>query len=282
MRRVRRLYRVPLLLALASAATFAPARAQDDRELGWTDKAELTLVFTGGNASQSTFGLKNALDYVWPDAAFRFAAGGIRTEATTFARTATGTADDFTVTETSTSTVTAESYFARGRYERNVSAQMFLYGGSGWERNTFAGVQNRYSFVGGVGRTFAERERFKLRADVGLTYTMQDDVVPGPRDSFAGARLTYDLFRGLTASTDFGSTLILDENLETTEDLRADFTNWISVAIADGLALKTSLQVLFDNEPALTEIPLGTTGTTVLTPLDEVDTVFTLAVVLTF
>ena len=271
------------LLGLSAAGASFPVAGQE-KELGLFDKAELTFVVTGGNSSQSTFGLKNSLDRIWENGALRFSAGGIRTESTVLTRTATGTADDFTVNEASTSTVTAESYFARGRYDRNVSEQVFLYGGSGWERNTFAGLQNRYSFVTGVGRTWTDQETLKFRTALGATYTIQDDVVddPATADSFAGARFTYDLFKKLTATTDFGSALIVDQNGKDTADRRADFTNWLSVAMTQGLALKASLQLLFDNAPALQALPLGGTGTTVLTPLGKTDSVFTLAVVLSF
>ena len=65
-----------------------------------------------------------------------------------------------------------------------------------------------------------------------------------------------------------------------TEDLRADWTNSLAVAMSEKLALKASLQILFDNEPALTAVPLG--DAEVLTPLGKVDSVFTVAIVATF
>ena len=271
-------------LSVAAATLSAPAAAQDEKELGWFNKAELTFVTTGGNSSQSTFGLKSNLDRIWDNAALRFQFGGIRTESTLRTRTATGTSDSFSVNETSVSDVSAENYFARGRYERNVSEAMFLYGGAGWDRNTFAGIENRYGFVAGVGRSFAETENLKFRTDVGVTYTIQDDVVEDPsrNDSFAGLRAGYGLFKKLSATTDFTSDLIVDENLDDTDDLRADFTNSIAVAMSSSLALKASLQLLYDKQPALQEIPLGTGGTTVFTPLGSTDRAFTLAVVLTF
>jgi len=271
-----------LLLAAVVAGTGTPASAQDEKELGWADKAELTAVMTSGNASLNTFGLKNALDYVWPRAALRFSFGGIRTESKTFSRVAQGTADNFTVVKTSTSAVTAEAYYARGRYDHDVNGKTFVYLGTGWERNTFAGVGSRVTTAAGVGRSFADRDGFKMRVDLGATYTLQKDVDSSERDSFAGVRLSYELSRRLTETTELGSALILDENQENTEDLRADFTNSISVAIARGLALKASYQILFDNDPALKSIPLGQTGTTVLAPVEKTDGILTLAVVLTF
>ncbi|MBT8404713.1 MAG: DUF481 domain-containing protein, partial [Gemmatimonadetes bacterium] len=131
---------------------------------------------------------------------------------------------------------------------------------------------------------WSETETFKLRTDVGLTYTIQDDVVEDPSrsDSFAGLRAGYGLTRQLSATTTFASDLIVDENLDDTDDLRADFTNSLAVAMSGSLALKASLQLLYDKQPALEQLPLGTTGDTVFNPLGTTDRVFTLAVVLTF
>ena len=51
-----------------------------------------------------------------------------------------------------------------------------------------------------------------------------------------------------------------DENLADTEDLRLDWKTSISVSLVDGLALKTSYRMLFDNQPALIRVPLFDTG----------------------
>ena len=70
-----------------------------------------------------------------------------------------------------------------------------------------------------------------------------------------------------------------------TDDFRADWVNSLSVAMSDRLALKTSLQLLFDNKPSLLSLPLvdgggSPTGTTVFTPSDQVDSVVTLTLVI--
>lgn len=256
--------------------------AQDERPLGWSDVAELTFVLTAGNASASTFGFKNTLERIWERTSFKIALGAIRTESGTTTRTATGTPENFTVSEETDSKVTAESYFLKGRLDRKLSDATFLFGGADWDRNTFAGIQNRWGFVTGAGKSWFEQETRRLKTDLGLTYTIQKDVVqaPGADDSFVGLRGSYDYFRALTGTADFASLLVVDQNLKATEDFRADWTNSIAVAMSERLALKTSLQLLFDKDPALTAVPLG--DGEVFTPLDKVDTVFTVAVVAKF
>lgn len=251
-------------------------------ETGWKDVAELTFVFTGGNATSSTFGFKNTADYLWPNAAFQLSAGGIRTNTGTTVRTATGTPENFSISETTDTETTAENYFLRSRLDRNLSEAAFVFAGAGWDRNTFAGVDNRYAFVTGAGRTWFAEDTRKLKTDLGLTYTIQDDVVENPDidDSFMGLRGSYDYFRQLSGNTGFTSVLVADQNLNETSDLRADWTNSLAVAMSDRLALKTSFQLLYDKTPSLVAVPLG--DGEVLTPLGKVDNVFTVAIVASF
>jgi len=279
-------YRRVVALLLLSAPFFGllghTSAAAQDVDTGWKNVAELTLVLTGGNATSRTFGFKNTADYRWANASFQLSAGGVRAEAGTVTRTATGTPDNFTVTETTDTRTTAESYFLRSRLDRKISEAAFLFGGAGWDRNTFAGVENRYTAVAGAGRTWLEEEARRFKTDLGVTYTVQDDVVENPDvdNSFMGLRASYDYFRTLSETTDYASTLVADQNLQDTENLRLNWTNSLSVAMSARLALKTSYQILFDNRPALVSVALG--DGTVLTPLGKVDSVFSVAIVANF
>lgn len=259
--------------------------AQDDEpELGWHDVAEITFVLTEGNAKSSTLGGRNLLEHLWANARLSFHAGAIRTESTTTQRTAVGDSQEFSVAEQSDKEVTAENYFVRSRYDRDITDRFFWFVGGGWDRNTFAGIENRYTGVGGVGNIWFASDISGFRTDYGLTFTSQDNV-EGATDDFAGLRIGWDYWRQLTDNTRFDSVLLLDENLNEGSDFRTDFINSIAVSMSDNLALKASYQLLFDNEPSGSLIPLVTlvgldTGTVVLAPLDEVDSIFTLALVI--
>lgn len=272
-----------LLFTLGGFALSAPhgAGAQEP-EKRWKDVAELTFVMTGGNAKASTLGFKNTLDHSWSSGSLQLSVGGIRTRTGTVTRTATGTPDNYEVTKTTDMETSAESYFAKSRVDRKLSERSFLFAGAGWDRNTFAGVDNRYAFVAGGGRTWFDEETRKLKTDLGLTYTIQDDVVEDPAADrhFAGVRGSYEYSRALTESTDIASVLVADQNLKETSDFRADWINSVSVAMSERLALKTAFRVLYDKSPALVAVPLG--DGEVLTPLGKVDTVFTVAVVANF
>lgn len=273
------------VVVLAAMATPADVAAQEQREPGWYEQAELTLVLTAGNTQSSAFGLSNRLERLFPSSRLTFDAGGLRIETGTTERTAIGTPDDFVVDEDTQTETTAENYFATLRYDRELSGRSYAYGSGGWVRNRFAGVDNRWTGAVGVGYRLVDSERTTWTADLGATLTSEDPIV-GETDSFAGLRLTWDLGHQLTETTRFTSVLVVDENLSETEDLRASFDNAIAVDISDILALKTGLKLLFDNLPSLEEIDLfavpgGPATGTVLVPLDEVDTQLTVALVVT-
>jgi putative salt-induced outer membrane protein YdiY len=263
----------------------ATTAAQDDEpELGWHDVAEITFVLTEGNAKSNTLGGKNMLEYLWVNARLSFDAGAIRTESTTVEKTAVGDSQEFQVAEQFDEEVTAENYFVRSRYDRDITDRFFWFVGSGWDRNTFAGIENRYTGVGGIGNIWYESDVSSFRTDYGITYTYQDNV-EGKDEDFGGLRIGWDYWRQLTGNTRFDSVLFLDENLSEGSDFRTDFTNSLAVSMSENLALKASYQLLFDNEPSGELIPLVTlvgvpTGTLVLAPLDEVDSIFTLALVI--
>lgn len=275
-----------LLLALFTATSTRPLAAQDSEAFAWDNTSELSFVSTGGNAASSTLGLKAALTGSGNGNTFKFEVGGIRAESEFRTRTAVGTEGSFQVREEIRSEVTAESYFAKARYERDLG-KAFFFAGSGWDRNTFAGVQNRFGTVAGLGAALVEGDSGHLKADLGATYTIQKDVSPAPGadEGFGGLRFSIDASRVLSETATLGTVVILDENLENTDDLRADWQTSLTVSISQGLALKTSFQLLFDNLPASVGLPLETTGgaatgVTVPVPGNDLDRIFTLTLVI--
>ena len=281
-----------LAAVLALAASSAPAGAGEGSP-GWSDTAEFSYVVTDGNSETSTLGFKNKLLRSWEGSAIELNAGGIRAEATTTDRLfAVGTVNNFSVTEESTTEATAENYYLNGRYDWKLSEHAFWFAGAGWDRNEFAGIANRYTGFGGFGNTWADRDDLKFRTDYGLTYTKQNDVVENPEvdDTFMGFRFSWSYLHRFADATTYGNDLVLDENLEEKDDFRADMTNWVTVAMSERLALKVSLQWLFDNSPSIELIDLFATApppgasSPVKVPreLDDLDTIFTTSLVITF
>jgi hypothetical protein len=53
----------------------------------------------------------------------------------------------------------------------------------------------------------------------------------------------------------FTSNLIVDENLQNTDDLRANWQNSLAASISQKLQLKVGLVLAYDNAPALVDVP---------------------------
>jgi len=261
-----------------------PAAAQD-AAFSWDNATEFSYVATAGNASSNTLGLKSTLTGSGSGGTFKLEVGGIRASSNFTTRSAVGTSDDFVINEETRTEQSAANYFARSRYDRSLGAT-FAFGGGGWERNTFSGVDHRFSFVVGAGKTWVEGDTGLFKTDLGVTYTVQKDVEPDPTrsDGFVGLRATIEGSRALTSTTDLSSTLVLDENLNNTANFRLDWIASIAVVLAAGLAFKTSYQMLFNNDPPLTGVPLFDVNDVpvgqVLVPSQKVDSFLTLSLVI--
>lgn len=265
------------------------AAAQDDEiPDGWSFKGELSSVWVAGNSRSFTFGAGAKLYNKWGRNLWRLEAGGIRTESTILTRRAVGSVTSYDVIVDEDKQKTAESYYARTRYDRELSDHFYLFGGLDWMRNTFAGIDSRFLLVVGAGNTWVDNTRTRFKTDYAVTYTFQTDVIENPdvETNFPGLRAGWEFWRQLTTSTEFESLLTVDMNLSETEDLRFDFTNSLEVSISSALALKPSLQLVWRNLPALTEVDLFASDgspldATVTTPLEKLDSFFRLALVVT-
>lgn len=252
----------------------------------WSGSADFSLVRTSGNAEAETLGLRTLWAREGQASTVTLEAAGLRAESTTTERFGVGTPDDFREVEISNSEVTAQNYMARARYDRLVSERLFWFLGVGWDRNTFAGIDARYVGSVGAGHHWFKSDTGHFTTTYGLTYTSREEVI-GTTDSFAGVRLGYDYGRQFTPTTLFGSVLIADTNFDEASDYRADFTNWVAVTMTERLALKVSVQVLYANLPALAALTLfdeagEPTGETAFAPLDELDLLATVALVVNF
>ncbi len=273
---------IAVLLASASAAGGQSAQAP------WSSSSEFSFVQTGGNAESATFGVATTVTRAWERTEIKIEAGGIRTRTTRYSRIAVGTETDFRVDETSDSDISAENYNARMRADRRFSERTSVFVQSGWTRNTFSGIRHRLVNVLGVSTRWTATETQRIRTAYGFTHTIQQDVVPDPeRDNrFLGLRLSTEYWRQVTGNAEWTSNLVMDGNGDDPSDLRADWTNALSVSMNEHLGLKTSFRTTFDNEPALARVPLVSRGGeergSVLIPRKEFDRVFTVALVVSF
>ncbi len=261
--------------------------AEDAPKRPWSNAAELSAVWTGGNSESNTLGFKNDYKYKFEKGLFSWKTGAIRVENTSITRFAEGTPDNFNVIEDKKDEVTDEKYYTDLKYEHEISERFFWFTGLHWDRNEFAGIRNRYELAAGVGNVWVDKQRTKFKSDYGLQYTDEQAVFEplGFDGAYASLKLTYSLMQKIGASATFAQSFSLVENLEETSDFRVDLDSSLSASLTQSLAIKVGLQLLYDNEPALRQIPLIAGGAPVgqvLFELDELDTVFTTSLVINF
>lgn len=272
-------------VSLALSLVCAPLLAEE-AETGWKNSAELSFVAAEGNAETTTLGFGASFERIWDDSSWKTELAGLQADSTVTTRSAVGTEDNFSIVESSTKDRVAEKYDLDTRFDKNFTKSAFWFTGAGWERDELAGIDVRLAAIAGVGKTFRDTETFSHSADIGLTYTHEGSIIDTVDDQdFLGLRIGWKLSRQLTETTRYGFDLQIHENLDETSDFRADLAHRLKVAISERLALKVTLALAYDNEPALTSVELrrpdGSTGS-VLTELDDLDTLLTVALVFDF
>jgi len=274
-------------MAAPTAAKAVDEKAFKVDEPGTYANADVSYVLTSGNSTANSLGFKGDVTRRWARHSIGFAAGGLRASSSPGHGYAVGTPSDFEVVLPEAD-LTAEYYYGRGRYDYKLSDRLFSTAGAGWERNRFSGIENRWLVDTGVGYIFINNDRTSVRGTAGITYTNEEYTIEDDRDgSFVGARLGWDFQQKLFQNTTFSHTLIANESLEDTDDLRVDANFGLHVAMSSTLGLKVNWRLLWDNQPALAQYDLftsggGDTGLTVLAPYKELDQGFSVSLVFSF
>jgi putative salt-induced outer membrane protein YdiY len=288
---------VPNVIALAAAGALIAALmmapgglvAQDKKEglLGpWAATAEVSYVVTGGNASTSALSIGTSLARKWDKDSFLFKTYILNSRSKTTTRTAQGTAEDFHIIEDVVTRKVAENYLLSGQYARRVSKRLAVQGGASWDRNRFAGVDDRVMLTGGLGYSWVEKPQTVVKTSAGLTYTLRQ-YVGKDTESFAGFRVTTSGDRKISKSASLATNFVFDDNLNNATDWRFDWTNSLSASISKSLALKLSLRTLYAHLPANQSLPLvddlgQPTGLFVPYPLKHLDLLLTTSIVVNF
>jgi hypothetical protein len=278
-----------LATILLCAAAAAPA---DEKPIGWTTTANISGVFTGGNAAGSSFGLKARTERNWSRAQYFLEGGGIRQTATDTTRYAVGAPSDFTVTETEIKNTKAENYFVETGFQRRINERVFWDLGGGFKRDLFSGIEQLWSGRAGMGYAWTDGGAQNLKLGLAATVNHQQEKVqdPATKDTFVGARFAADYVVkfGTARQSQFASKLALDENLQVTEDFRSSWDNSLTVSVNRRLALQLGGKWDFRNMPALQQVPLfaappaagAGSPVTVLAPYKKSDVWLTVSFVL--
>jgi putative salt-induced outer membrane protein YdiY len=276
-----------LLAVLALRPVLVRGEEKKQGLLGpWKATAELSFVVTGGNTATSAFSLGTSFNRKWTNDSLLFKSYILKSNSTTTIRTARGTETDFNIIEAKVHRVVAENYLLAGQYDRRISKKLSGQAGLSWDRNRFAGVEDRVMFTTGFGYALVEKARTQVRTAAAMTYTLRQYVGQNMA-SFAGLRFSILADQKILDSSSVSTQFVLDDNLKRMDDWRFDWTNSVSASISKSLALKIGLRMLYTHVPALQSLALFDleglpTGLFVQVPLKNLDTVMTTSIVINF
>jgi hypothetical protein len=264
------------LVALPSAA-LAQDKNKDKEENTWSNDTELSSVATWGNSNVFTLGFKNLYQQWWgaeKNSRFQIKLEGTKSDKADD-RFVVATLDpnqpiDPGIPCSSAGAICAtieppveddiERYLVEGKYNQNFSKRTFWQAGASWDRNLTdgSGILNRYIGFGGIGNIWWDSEELKFSTNYALSYTDRDETTPDPlkEDQFIGLRFDWSYLNQWGKNVTYNNTWTINASLQDSQDYNFDMVNGISVAMTERVALKVSLQWLFNNEPPLNTVDL--------------------------
>jgi len=278
---------IVFLAWLAAGASMAGGQDKPAGLLGpWAAAAEVSYVVTGGNTSTSALSVGTTLSRKWANDTLLFKSFILTSNSTKTTRTAQGTADDYVILEETVTSKVAENYLFAGQYDRRISKKLLGHAGLSWDRNRFAGVDDRVTFTTGFGYGWIDKPRTQIKTSAGLTFTVRQ-YVGQATESFAGFRFSVEGTRKVLEKSSLSTLFVFDENLKRMTDWRFDWANSVTASVCKSIALKVSLRTLYAHVPALKDLPLLDpeglpTGLVVPYPLKKLDTFLTTSVVINF
>ena len=260
---------VSMMLCLLSGTSYSFAQQKDDKAgLGWFNETELSLALTGGNSAARTFSFGNSLRHAWDTSRFQVRVNGIRTDTSLDPFLLVDSGIRFRVggsPETVTKSLVrpspqpdVEKYLISGRYDQEFNESVFWNIGGSWDRNSDAGLLDRYVVFGGVGSVWSDSETVHFSTTYAVSYTDREEVTRNPEKAprFGGARLGWEYLNRLGNATVYENDFTTNINVRKVSDYSLNMVNALSVSISTYLSLRVSLQLLFENEPALDDVDI--------------------------
>lgn len=284
-----------ILILIPMLGSVAVAQEEEaEVALGISNSTELSFVLTEGNASTDALGFKNRFRYIWPEARYTFRVEATRTNTTDdpVAVLLPGSETEYEIIEFSKSP-DVERYLVENRYDRAITERLYWNVGLSWDRNKDAGIVSRWIGFAGVGNIWWDRQDLMFNTSYGLSYTDREEEDPDPTkdETFLGYRFNWEYLNMWGQRTTFENDWVFNGNFSDSADWNSTMTSAISVAINSRLALKVSLQWLYNNRPALEEIDLyrvDEDGNLIVQPVkaerekEKLDTTFNTSLVINF
>lgn len=168
---------------------------------------------------------------------------------------------------------TSEQVRLGGRYDHNLGARLFAFGGLDFERNKFSNLKLRSQVSGGLGWHVIKSPDLTWDVFGGLGYTtdkyMDATLIDGAtRTSYDYATLLLgeESTHRITETTSFKQRLVVMPNLKNSGEFRANWDAGLAVAMSKTMNLNVGVAVAHNSEPGpgrKTTDTLLTTGVSV-------------------
>lgn len=218
-----------LFLSHISISPFVRAEeAPAEPKKAWSESAELSVVSANGNTKSTTSSAKNTFIYNWTRTILELVAGGLGSRN-----------DGHTI---------AEQYNAHEKVSFKVSDRNYLFEKVGWDKNRFAGIDNRYDSSVGAGREIWKTPKNDWLVELGGGYISEERTV-GPRNDFGSGRFYTKYVHTISPTANFsqdGEYLI---NVEDDADYRAKTETALTAAMSTHLSLKVSYKWMHVGRP---------------------------------
>ncbi len=158
---------------------------------------------------------------------------------------------------------TAEIYYAHVKYDRRIGTRAYLLGYTSYDQNKLAGYNFRVALSFGGGLTWIERERTIFLTELAFGLNNEETtkqvrlgnvndknlIQKTMTSSFPSSILNNRLTCRVTKSAEVVLRVTAFFNLEEAKSYRMNNYVSLSAAISPQLALKTSLELIYDNDP---------------------------------
>jgi putative salt-induced outer membrane protein YdiY len=210
-----------MLLVLGLAGLATPSfGAEGVPPKPWKGSAELSFVNANGNTKSSTFSNKDHFEYASGRALLDLDAGALR--------------------GTSRGDLTAEQYFASEKVGYKWSDNDYVFERLRWDKDRFAGINNRYDASLGLGRQLMKTVPNQLLVELGTGYVWEERLAGQPRNDYAAGRAYARYDRALSPTSGFRQDVVYVHNYEQARDYRIKTETSVTAAMTSVLSLKTA------------------------------------------
>ena len=205
-----------------------PAAAAENNQ-NWKDEAELSYVDTSGNTDVLSLSAKNKLIVGFTE----------RLSAQWDLSALYGETDG---------DKSAERYATSGRLDYNITQRIYIAGITGWMKDEFSGIDQRFNIGPALGYKFLLGPRHFLKTEGGLEY-VNEDYTNDENDSYIQGRL-FGLYEFLlTDKSKFSQSLEYLHDFDDASNYNINSVSAIITSLSDTFSIKTSYEVHYDHEP---------------------------------